>query len=112
MLIAQNEFIKIFSIQNDISDHLKIHIIKPLRNKPTTFQVFASVSPTLRDGLRRNKDKIVIGSPLAKCMTENKQVDVITVRIMGILPKVVPPLKFLTVVNVVKHIGLTNVHQK
>ena len=66
MLITQNEFIKTFTIQNDISDHLKIHIIKPLRNKPTTFQVFASVSPTLRDGLRRNKDKIVIGLTVCK----------------------------------------------
>ena len=54
MLSAQNEFIKMFKIQNDISQHLKIHVVKPCRNNPAVYQVFASVSPVLRDGLKNN----------------------------------------------------------
>ena len=43
-----------------------MNVIKPLRNKPITFQVFASVSPTLREGLRANKDKVLIGIAVCK----------------------------------------------
>ena len=40
MLSTQNEFIKLFKIQNDITQHMKIHIVKPCRNKPLVYQVF------------------------------------------------------------------------
>ena len=60
-IITQNEFIKQFSVLNKIEDHINIHVIKPLRNKPTVFQVFASVSPVLREGLQYHKDRIIIG---------------------------------------------------
>ena len=66
MLCTQNEFIKTFTIKNDITEHIKLHAIQPLRNKPTVFQVFAAVSPVLRDGLRKNKDKVVIGLTTCK----------------------------------------------
>ena len=60
-IITQNEFIKQFSLMNKIDDHITIHVIKPLRNKPTVFQVFASVSKVLRDGLSYHKDRIIVG---------------------------------------------------
>ena len=61
MLVMQNQFIKKFSAVNKIDEHINIHVIKPLKNKPTVFQILASVSPVLRDGLRIHKDKVVIG---------------------------------------------------
>ena len=73
MLVMQNHFIKKFSAVNNIDEHINIHFIKPLKNKPTMFQIFASVSPVLRDGLRTYKDKVVIG--LSSCkIYDRKQV--------------------------------------
>ena len=66
MLSTQNEFIKMFKIQNDITQHMKIHIVKPCRNKPSVYQVFASVSSVFRDGLKNNKDKVIIGVTMCK----------------------------------------------
>lgn len=60
-MISLNEYIKTFGIRNKLEDHIKIHIIKPLRNKPTVFQAFVSVSPILRKGIGEHNDKIVIG---------------------------------------------------
>ena len=71
LMITQNEYIKKFSVLNKIEDHIKIHVIKPLRNKPTVFQVFASVSPVLREGLQYHKDRIVIG--LRSCKIYDRQ---------------------------------------
>jgi hypothetical protein len=65
-IVTQNEFIKQFSVLNKIDDHITIHVIKPLRNKPTVFQIFASVSQILRDGLSYHKDRIVIGAMSCK----------------------------------------------
>ena len=70
-IISQNEFIKQFSVLNKIADHISHHIIKPLRNKPTVFQVFASVSPVLREGLKYHKDRMVIG--LMSCKIYDRQ---------------------------------------
>ena len=70
-LVAQNEFLKKFVIKNDIADHMKIHVIKPLWNKPTVFQAVASVSPVLREGFKNNKDKAVIG--LTSCKVYDKK---------------------------------------
>jgi hypothetical protein len=74
MLSTQNQFIKMFNIQNDISQHLKIHVVKPCRNKPSVFQVFASVSTVFRDGLKNNKDKVIIGVTMCK-VYERKSVN-------------------------------------
>ena len=72
-MLSLNEFLKSFCIQNKLEDHIKIHAVKPLRNKPTLFQAFASVSPVLRDGLRQHKDSIVV--VLSRCKVyERKQV--------------------------------------
>ena len=72
-MLSLNEFIKSFCIKNKLEDHIKIHAVKPLRNKPSLFQAFASVSPVLRDGLRQHKDSIVVG--LSRCKVyERKQV--------------------------------------
>ena len=75
MLSSQNEFIKMFKIQNDITQHLKIHVVKPCRNKPSVFQVFASVSPVFRDGLKNNKDKVIIGVTMCR-VYERKSVNI------------------------------------
>ena len=73
MLVLQNQFIKKFSSVNKIEEHIKIHIIKPLKNKPSVFQIFASVSPVLREGLTIYKNKVVIG--LCSCrIYDRKQV--------------------------------------
>ena len=66
MLATQNEFIKIFKIQNEIAEHFKIHVVKPCRNNPSVFQVFASVSSVFRDGLKINKDKVIVGVTMCK----------------------------------------------
>ena len=66
MLSTQNEFIKMFKIQNDITQHMKIHVVKPCRNNPSVYQVFASVSSVFRDGLKNNKDKVIIGVTMCK----------------------------------------------
>ena len=60
-LILQNDFIKKFSTVNKLEDHFKIHSVKPLNNIPSKYQVFASVSQTLREGIHRYKDKLVMG---------------------------------------------------
>ena len=71
MFVMQNQFIKKFSAVNKIEEHINIHLIKPLNNKPDMFQIFASVSPVLRDGLRINKDKVVIG--LSPCKVYDRK---------------------------------------
>ena len=71
MLVLQNQFIKKFSAANKIEDHITIHVIKPLRNKPTVFQIFASVSPVLREGLRVFKNKVVVG--LVSCKVYDRK---------------------------------------
>ena len=68
---TQNGFVKQFATLNKLDDHLKIHVIKPLKNNPNTFQVFASVSPVLRDGLRHHKDRIIIG--VVSCKIYDRQ---------------------------------------
>ena len=60
MLAAQNEFIKIFQIQNEMAEHFKIHVVKPCRNNPSVYQVFASVSSVFREGLKSNKDRVIM----------------------------------------------------
>ena len=70
-IVTQNGFVKQFATLNKIDDHIKIHVIKPLRNKPETYQIFASVSPVLREGLRHNKDKLVIG--IVSCKIYDRQ---------------------------------------
>ena len=73
MLVSQNQYIKKFSAINNINEHITIHHIKPLRNKPTIFQIFASVSPILREGFQTYKNKVVIG--LSPCkIYDRKQV--------------------------------------
>lgn len=66
MLTTQNEFIKTFKIKNDINEHFKVHVVKPCRNNPSVFQVFASVSTVFRNGLKSNKDKVIIGVTMCK----------------------------------------------
>ena len=70
-LVTQNDFLKKFTIRNDIADHMKIHVVKPLWNKQTVFQAVASVSPVLREGFCVNKDKAVIG--LTSCKVYDKK---------------------------------------
>ena len=72
-MLSLNEFIKSFSVKNNLEDHIKIHAVRPLRNKPTVFQAFASVSPILREGLQQHRDSLVIG--LSRCKVyDRKQV--------------------------------------
>ena len=60
LITKQNEFIKNFATANKIEEHLVVHVVKPLRNKPEVYQVFASVSPILREGISKHNNKIII----------------------------------------------------
>ena len=51
MLPIQNSFIKQFAVSNDLKQPISIYAIRPLRIDPRVFQVFATVSPVLRQGL-------------------------------------------------------------
>ena len=77
-MLPRNDFIKSFSNKNKLADHIKFHTIKPLRNNPSVFQAFASVSPILRDGIRGRKDKIIIGVTSCKVYDRKQLSDVIT----------------------------------
>ena len=65
-LILQNDLIKKFSTANNLEEHFKVHSVKPLRNNQEKFQVFASVSLILREGISRCKDKLVMGMSTCK----------------------------------------------
>ena len=69
MIILQNYFNKNFLLANKIEDHIKIQAIKPLRNNQAIYQVFASVTPVLRAGLKRYNNKLNI------CLTSCKVYD-------------------------------------
>ena len=59
-LVSQNQFIKSFSMANDIKKHIGIFDVRSTRANPSVFQAFAAVSDVLREGLRNYKDKVVI----------------------------------------------------
>ena len=65
-VMAQNQFLKQFSMVNDINDHLVIHDVKSIKSNDKVFQAFASVSNTLREGFRCHKDKVTIGMLVCK----------------------------------------------
>ena len=60
-LILQNELIRKFAVANNMGDHFKIHSIKPLKNNPEKFQVFATVTQILREGITKLNDKLIMG---------------------------------------------------
>ena len=61
MLVVQNSYIKKFTTNNSINDHIKIYAIRPLKNDAACFQVFANVSSFLREVLRHTKDRVTLG---------------------------------------------------
>ena len=61
MLELQNGFIKAFASSNRLQDHIEIFSVQPLKNNPQRFQVFASVSPTLREGILMFGNKLTLG---------------------------------------------------
>ena len=60
-LVSQNQFVKLFSMANNINEHIEIFDVKPTRSNQAVYQVFASVSDVLREGFKNYKDKVVIG---------------------------------------------------
>lgn len=61
LLVLQNGFVKGFASQNNIDEHIEIYSVRPLKNKENSYQAFASVSPTLREGFKHFKNKVTIG---------------------------------------------------
>ena len=61
MLVMQNGYIKKFASCNDIYDHFKIFSIRPLKNNPERYQIFASVSQLLREGFSKFHNKVTLG---------------------------------------------------
>lgn len=56
MLLKQNHFMSKFGNLNDINEHFKVNAVRPLKNDSNKFQVFASISNTLREGFRHHGD--------------------------------------------------------
>ena len=48
LLVKQNNFLRQFSIGNNINDHMTIFSVKPIRGKADVYQAFARVSQVLR----------------------------------------------------------------
>ena len=61
MIVQQNVLMKRFTEANNLDDHLKVHSVKSLKSDDQKFQVFASVSETLREGFKKSKDKVIMG---------------------------------------------------
>lgn len=61
MLELQNGFIKKFANSNSLQNHIQIYSVQPLKNNPERFQVFASVSATLREGILRYGNRLTLG---------------------------------------------------
>ena len=61
MIPQQNFLIKRFAEANNFEDHFKVHSIKPTRNNAEKYQVFASVSETMREGFKKTRDKLILG---------------------------------------------------
>ena len=66
MLTMQNGYIKTFAVSNKIEEHITIHAIRPLKNNSHRHQVFATVSPVLRQGLKYFNDKVTLGLTTCK----------------------------------------------
>ena len=60
-MVSQNQFVKNFSMANNIEDHIDIFNVKPTWSNPSVYQAFAAVSEALRTGLKSYRDKVVIG---------------------------------------------------
>ena len=65
-LLIQNAFLSHLNTVNDINEHLTIHNIKHTRSNENIFQVFASVSEVLRNGIKKFSDKLTIGVNVCK----------------------------------------------
>ena len=65
MVIKQNDFIKQFSLANNIGEHFKVLVVRPTKNDPSKFQAFVSLSNCLRDFSKQFKDKLNLG--LSSC---------------------------------------------
>ena len=61
MLVKQNGYIKKFAVSNNIKDHIKVHVVKPLKNNPSCFQIFCDVSAVLREGFHHYNEKVTLG---------------------------------------------------
>ena len=61
MLIKQNDFVKQFSMANNMDEHFKVLAIRPTKKGPSKFQVFATLSAILRDILKQFRDKLTLG---------------------------------------------------
>ena len=65
-LVSQNQFLTQFCTVNDVNEHFTVHDIKSIKANENVFQIFASVSGKLREGLRNFKDKVTIGITVCK----------------------------------------------
>ena len=65
MLPIQNDFIKMFSVSNNIQEHFSIYAVRPCKNNKEIYQVIATASPVFRQGLQHHNDRLTLG--LATC---------------------------------------------
>ena len=61
MLEMLNGYIKQFAALNNLNEHIQVYSIRPSKNNPDRFQVFANVSKVLRAGFRQHNDKVTLG---------------------------------------------------
>ena len=65
MLVKQNGYIRKFAMNNKIDDHIRVHIVKPLKNNENRYQIFCDLSSVLREGFHQYNDKLTLG--LSSC---------------------------------------------
>ena len=61
MLVKQNGFIRKFTANNVIEQHIRVHVVKPLKNDESKYQVFCDLSSVLREVLHHHKNKLTLG---------------------------------------------------
>ena len=66
LLMKQNHFLRQFSMNNEINDHIKVFNVKPLRENQEVYQAFARVSKVVRQGFRTFNDKVTMGLSTCK----------------------------------------------
>ena len=73
MIVKQNDFVKRFAIANNMEDHFKVFSVRPTKNNPNVFQIFATASQVLRDGFKQHNDKLTLG--LTSCKIYDQILD-------------------------------------
>ena len=87
MLELQNSLIKTIAVSNKIEDHVVVQAIKPLKNNPDRYQVFAKVSPVLRQDLQHYNNIVTQAYQHVRFTIVPMSSDVLTAKTLVIMPR-------------------------